>query len=151
MRSLIRTTYDDPRFLELIAELDADLRDRYGAKQDWFDQFNKALAGANVVLVLDGETPVGCGCYRETDDTDRVEIKRMYVRPTWRRQGIARQLLTELETWAKEADYQFARLETAIRQPESIALYQKAGYQPIAKYGPYVNSEESVCLEKALY
>lgn len=150
MLSITRTTPHDHSFKTLIAELDADLRNRYGEKQAQFDPHNQIPEAARVVLVFDNETPVGCGCYKNLDDTNRVEIKRMYVRPDWRRMGVARQILHELETWAIEEGFLFARLETANKQPEAIALYQKLGYHHIDQYGPYVNMEESICMEKAL-
>ncbi len=150
MLSITRTSPDDPTFRNLIAELDADLRSRYGLQQAQFDPHNKIPEDAKVVVALDGETPVGCGCYKTLDDPSRVEIKRMYVRSAWRRSGVAQQILNGLEVWASEEGHGFARLETANKQPEAIALYQKSGYQLIDKYGPYVNMEESVCMEKAL-
>ncbi|GAB3513646.1 GNAT family N-acetyltransferase [Spirosoma knui] len=150
MVKLIRTTPDDNRFTTLIQELNADLRNRYGQQQAQFDPHNIVPADAQVVLALDGETPVGCGCYKVLDEVGRVEIKRMYVRPESRRLGVARLMLTELETWAAENGYLFARLELADKQPEAIALYQRLGYQRIANYGPYVTIAESICMEKSL-
>jgi putative acetyltransferase len=41
-------------------------------------------------------------------------------------------------------------LETGQKQPEAIKLYQKAGYQIIPNFGPYVNAENSVCMEKTI-
>lgn len=150
MITTIRTVAEDNRFMDLIAELNADLRSRYGQQQAQFDPHNKVPADAKVVLALDGKTPVGCGCFKLLDEAGRVEIKRMFVRPTSRRLGVAQQILTALEDWAHEEGYQYARLELADKQPEAIALYRKLGYQRIDNYGPYVNIAESVCMEKAL-
>ncbi|GAB3549884.1 GNAT family N-acetyltransferase [Spirosoma fluminis] len=150
MLSILRTAPDDNRFTALITELNADLRRRYGQQQAQFDPHNNVPADAKVVLALDGEIPVGCGCYKVLDEAGRVEIKRMYVRPESRRLGVARLILTELETWAAEEGHSFTRLELADKQPEAIALYRKLGYQRIANYGPYVAIAESICMEKAL-
>ncbi|QJW89481.1 GNAT family N-acetyltransferase [Spirosoma taeanense] len=150
MLSLNRTTPFDDRFLTLVAELNADLRSRYGAQQAQFDPHNTLPADARAIVALDGETPVGCGCYKVLDEADQVEVKRMYVRPDWRRMGVAAQILTELEAWAREDGYSFARLELADKQPEAMVLYQKSGYKRIANYGPYVNIAESICMEKAI-
>jgi putative acetyltransferase len=42
------------------------------------------------------------------------------------------------------------RLETGVRQPEAISLYEKLGYHRIPNYGKYRDSEMSVCFEKIL-
>ncbi len=42
------------------------------------------------------------------------------------------------------------RLETGKGQPEAMALYKKAGYSVIPKYGPYKKLANSVCMEKGI-
>ena len=79
-----------------------------------------------------------------------AELKRMYVVPAARRKGFARRLLEELETVARELDVRVLRLETGIHQPESVALYEGAGYRPIAPYGEYIGNTYSLCYEKLL-
>jgi hypothetical protein len=41
-------------------------------------------------------------------------------------------------------------LETGVRQPEAISLYESMGYHRIANYGEYRDSGLSVCFEKGL-
>ena len=91
----------------------------------------------------------GCGAFKYFDD-GIVEIKRMYVRPEYRRQHIAATVLTELEQWAAELNYAGCVLETGKKQPEAIALYQKSGYTVIPNYGQYENVLTSVCMQKKL-
>ena len=43
-----------------------------------------------------------------------------------------------------------ARLETGIRQPEALALYERCGYARIAPFGDYREDPLSVFLEKWL-
>ena len=102
------------------------------------------------MIASNQDKPVGCGCFKATGQADTVELKRMYVQPASRRLGIAQQLLAELEQWTREKGYAKTRLQTAIKQPEAIALYRKCGYQHINAYGPYVGDEDSVCMEKQL-
>ena len=74
----------------------------------------------------------------------------MYVRPERRGAGIARMILSELETWAGEEGYMQSILETGIKQPEAIALYSRSGYRLIPNYPPYVDVAESICMKKEL-
>lgn len=101
-----------------------------------------------VVAWLEGQ-PVGCGAIRPIDQ-HTTEVKRMYVAPHARGLGIARQILAKLEALAVAAGFAATRLETGIRQPEAIALYEQAGYITIPCYGVYAHTPESRCYEKKL-
>ncbi|WP_234734475.1 GNAT family N-acetyltransferase [Tellurirhabdus bombi] len=150
MITVTRTTAADPRFVNLIKELDKDLWDRYQPYQAKYDGFNKVDQSARVVVALADTVPVGCGCFRPTEEPAVIEIKRMFVATERRGQGIAQQVLRELESWATEEGFSTAKLETGNKQPEAIRLYQKAGYKSIDLYGPYVGMETSICLGKPL-
>ena len=75
---LLRTDSTHPDFSRLLPILDAELRSRYGASQEFFDQFNQVDSIRNVVVAyLEGQ-PSGCGSFKPFDLTT-VEIKRMFV------------------------------------------------------------------------
>jgi GNAT superfamily N-acetyltransferase len=78
------------------------------------------------------------------------EIRRMYVAPEARGRGIGRLILAALEAEAKELGYEALQLETGNLQPEAVALYLSHGFEPIERYGPYMNDERSLCFEKRL-
>jgi ribosomal protein S18 acetylase RimI-like enzyme len=80
-----------------------------------------------------------------------MEIKRMYVPPQFRGNGYASLVLEELETWAKELGYKKCILETGLKQPEAIRLYEKNNFQKIPNYGQYADVENSVCFEKIIF
>jgi GNAT superfamily N-acetyltransferase len=148
--SLARTTGSDPRLPALIAELDSDLRSRYGATQALYAPLNHVKDDAPFVLALDADgTPLGCGSFRPLD-TASIEVKRMFVATAARRRGIASAVLGELETWAREQGYTTVLLETGDRQNEAIALYERCGYARTEAFGPYVGLPVSVCMRKAL-
>jgi GNAT superfamily N-acetyltransferase len=88
--------------------------------------------GAFIVAVADGR-PVGCGGLKRIDD-GVCEIKRMYVAPEARGQGLARRLLDALEEQARALGYTAARLDTGDRQPTAKRLYESAGYREIPDY-----------------
>lgn len=118
---------------------------------DFLDLPTRDIApGAGVFLVawLDGE-PVGSGAVRRLGD-DQAEIKRMYVVPEARRQGIARALLAALEEEARRLGVAALILETGERQPEAIALYHSAGFERCPCWGDYLASPLAVCFAKPL-
>ena len=149
MPDLRRTTSDNPDFQALVVLLDQDLAARDGDQHVFYAQFNKLGKISNVVVAYQHGQPVGCGAFREHSPGE-VEVKRMYVLPSHRGQGIAQAVLTELERWAKESNYAACVLETGQKQPEAIRLYQRSGYTPIPNYGQYAGVENSVCMRKPI-
>jgi GNAT superfamily N-acetyltransferase len=124
----------------LIGAALADLGERYGGSGDDTPidpaQFDPPY-GVFLVAWLDG-SPVGCGGWRSfADTTDLAEIKRMYVTPGVRGRGVATALLRAVEESARQRGRKRAILETGDRQPEAIALYEKAGYVRIEDFGHY--------------
>ncbi|MCC8409178.1 GNAT family N-acetyltransferase [Mucilaginibacter sp. UR6-1] len=146
---LKRTNSLDTDFQTLIAELDQDLRERNGSVMDIYDQHNVIEYVDTVVIAYINERPAGCGCFKNYDALT-VEMKRMFVRPEARGNGISRKVLTELETWAAELGFSYTVLETGSKQTEALALYKKSGYTNIAPYGPYVDLPDSICFRKDL-
>lgn len=149
MYTLKRTTSNDPDFQKLVKELDLDLAIRDGEEHAFFAQFNKIDAINHVVLAYENGRSVGCGAIKEYAN-NTMEVKRMYVLPEERGKGIASFILNELENWGQELNCGKFILETGIKQPEAIALYNKNNYTRIPNYGQYDGVASSVCFEKQL-
>jgi GNAT superfamily N-acetyltransferase len=81
-----------------------------------------------------GEESVAGGALRRLDEPDLVEIKRMYVRPERRGEGLATQLLAALEGQARTMGYTRARLDTGPHQVHARRLYEHSGYVEIPDY-----------------
>lgn len=149
MINIKRTNSDDIDFINLVVLLDQDLAIRDGDDHAFYNQFNKTDKIKHTIVYYENDVPVGCGAFREKE-TDKTEIKRMYVRPDHRKKGIASAILKELEIWAKEVGYTYTILETGKNQPEAINLYQKLNYTIIPNYPPYEEMDNSVCMKKTL-
>jgi putative acetyltransferase len=136
----------------LIAELNAELTARY--PEDGANFFNLDAdevsegRGGFFVAYIDG-APIGCGAVRRIEPSV-AEIKRMYVAPPARGQGVGRQILNALEAEARRLGMKRLVLETGPRQPDAIALYTRAGYCEIPLFGEYIGSNFSVCMAKDL-
>ena len=149
MIKLKRTNSDDADFQKLVRELDKDLAIRDGDEHGFYAQYNKINAIKHAVIAYENGEAVGCGAIKQFTD-DATEVKRMFVPEAKRGKGFARLVLKELETWAKELGFQKCVLETGLRQPEAIRLYEKNGYAKIPNYGQYIGIENSVCFEKKI-
>jgi GNAT superfamily N-acetyltransferase len=97
---------------------------------------------------VDGR-PVACGALEPLGD-GVGEIKRMYVRPAYRGQGLSRLILAALEELAVQRGYHTLRLETGDFLAPALGLYRGAGYRPIPLFGRYAGNTRSVCFEKSL-
>lgn len=142
-----RKNSKDKDFQKLVNELDIDLKIRDGEEHLFYNQFNKIDSIKNAVVAYEEGQPVGCGAIREFSE-DAMEVKRMYVLPAKRGQGVAAAILKELETWSRELNYKSCVLETGKKQPEAIAFYKKNNYKVIPSFGQYLNVENSICFEK---
>ncbi len=134
----------------LMAELDQELRCHYPDEMIHGLSADELRDFPGVFLIMQRHAEViGCGALRPLD-VRLAELKRMYVRPAFRRQRYGRVLLEELERRAHEMEVVTLRLETGAAQVEAVRLYESAGYRPIPCYGEYVGNPLSVCYEKKL-
>lgn len=142
-----RTDSTSADFIFLVRFLDAELAERDGTEHAFYHQFNKVDSLKQVVVAYENVKPVSCGAIKAFEN-DTMEVKRMYTLPEMRGKGAATVVLRELERWAKELGKKKCVLETGVRQPEAIALYEKNGYMRIPNYGQYIGVANSVCFEK---
>jgi GNAT superfamily N-acetyltransferase len=138
MDELVYALPTDALAQPLIADLARDYDERYGLNDGIpssfelrrypAEHFTPANGGAFLLLIRDGVVAAG-GAYKRVSPTVS-EIKRVWTRPQFRRQGLARVVMSALESAAHDAGYSVAELTTGARQPEAVALYLSLGYEP---------------------
>lgn len=92
--------------------------------------------GALLVAAM-GDELAGCCALRPLDTVDypnACEMKRLYVRPIFRRSGVGRQLAEAILDSARMADYACVLLDTLNEMETARALYQDLGFQEIPPY-----------------
>jgi putative acetyltransferase len=94
-----------------------------------------------LLLARDDEEVAGCAALREFAP-GIAEMKRLYVRPSYRRVGLGRQLAERIIEQAWSGGYARMRLDTLARMESAVALYENLGFQRIAAYR--VNPEPDV-------
>jgi GNAT superfamily N-acetyltransferase len=134
----------------LVAALLDELRSLYDAEDDDAPSPDDLAPpkGMFWVALRDG-APVGCGGIKHFAE-GIGEVKRMYVVPSARRTGVARAVLGHVEAEGRRRGYRELRLETGVKQPEAITLYQSAGFELIPCWDTYANAPLSRCLAKSL-
>jgi GNAT superfamily N-acetyltransferase len=147
-----REPIDSPAAAELIRALNDELLRRYpepGATHFRLEAEEVREGQGAFFVVYSGAEPIGCGAVRIVGPAS-AEIKRMYVQPAHRGRGVGTALLRALESEARLLGAARVVLETGERQRESLALYRRAGYAEIPRFGEYVNSPLSLCMGKEL-
>ena len=116
-------------FLEYATGLGVDL-----SFQD-FDHEMETIADYYELILLarvDGN-PAGCIALRRFDDTV-CEMKRLYIRPPFRRLHLGRALAERIIAEARARGYRRMRLDTLPTMTAAIALYEALGFRDIAPY-----------------
>ena len=141
---------DQPEVIALIAELDA-YQDTLYPPEARYALDLAALKQPNVAFAVArdaGHQAVGCAAV-VVDDT-QGELKRMYLRPAARGQGLAQQLLRVLEAAAASKGCRQLCLETGPYQAEALAFYARQGFVRRGPFGSYPDHPLSVFMEKRL-
>ncbi len=142
--------HTDPELRRLIQRLDTELLQRYPADSIFSLNLNSSIVEKVTFVVAEtDDLTVGCGAILPIDD-QTVELRRFYVEPSMRGQGIASAILRFLEDLARQRGYRHIVLETGPKQPGAIGLYHKFGYRQIPSYGEYEGCEYSLCMAKDL-
>lgn len=89
--------------------------------------------GGAFVVGYHADVAACCGGVKRLD-ARTCEIKRMYVIPELRGQGVARVLLRELESIARDLGYAVARLDTGPKQVGARRLYESEGYAEVPDF-----------------
>jgi len=95
-----------------------------------------APRGALLLALVDGEL-AGCCALRPLDAVDypnACEMKRLYVRQSFRRLGLGRQLAEAMLDCARLAAYDCVLLDTLDDMESARVLYQDLGFEEVPPY-----------------
>jgi GNAT superfamily N-acetyltransferase len=143
--------YGDPDVARLVAQVQAEYVAMYGGVDAAAVDPGEFAPPDGLFLtgVLDGAA-VAMGGWRRLPDGEQAEIKRMYVVPAARRQGLALRVLAELERTAAAAGIGRLVLNTGPEQPEAVAMYERSGYTPVTPFGHYACHPNALFYGKTL-
>lgn len=136
--------------VELIAELDAYQAALYPPESHHALDLSAVPRQQLLFAIARSEQGLALACGAVLLTPAYGELKRMYVRPSARGQGLARKILLMLETAAAQAGCNLLKLETGPLQLEALGLYTDCGFQSRARFGAYRDDPLSVFMEKRL-
>jgi GNAT superfamily N-acetyltransferase len=104
---------------------------------------------SRILLAYRGAVPVGCILYRPLPHMGLAgEVKRLYVRPTFRQQGVAARLLEALERFAASRRAEWLYLDTNDDLRAAIAFYERNEYLRCDRYND--NPQATIFMRKRL-
>ena len=110
-----------------------------------FQSFDQELAslpgdyappGGRLLLAASNGDPAGCVALHKLGP-EICEMKRLFVRPQYRGQGLGRELAEKIITEARHLKYKKLRLDTV--EPvmkTAVAMYRQLGFREIPPYRP---------------
>lgn len=86
-----------------------------------------------LLLATDGGQAAGCVALRRLDQ-EICEMKRLFVRPAYRNQGLGRLLATRIVAEATILGYATMRLDTLDRLQDAMRMYASLGFRRCSPY-----------------
>lgn len=138
---------DDAVRLRAAARLEVDRV--YGYAADQGRPLTAATAAAHVIARDQSGLALGTGSLSAAGD-GVFEVRRLFVRPDSRGNGIGDLLLLELLAQAEELQAPAVVAEMGLLQPHAAALFIRNGFTRIRPFGLYHDHTASLCFSRAL-
>jgi len=124
-------------FAEYAQQLDVDLRfQNFEAELEELPGDYSAPRGALLLGWVDGDL-AGCCALRQIENVNypnAAEMKRLFVRKSFRRSGLGRHLVEAVLDAARAADYHCVLLDTLDDMESARSLYVDIGFTEIPPY-----------------
>jgi molybdate transport system substrate-binding protein len=124
IRSLVRSVLDEHGLAPDPSGIDRDLDDPLAA-------YAGSGGMLDAVVAPDGRVAGSCGVVPLAHGS--CELRKMYLTPEARGQGLGKRLLERSVAFARGSGFERIELETASVLGRAIALYAAAGFQPLAR------------------
>lgn len=150
IHKVVRLTSESLGVVDIFSEIDELMNSLYPAELNILlstkevDDDNVEFYG---VYCSDQLAACGAVVFKRDADEPYGELKRMYVKPSYRGLGLSKKILSHLITLIIDKGFNKVMLETGIRQREAIALYRHFGFYECECYGEYKPDPQSMFMQ----
>jgi putative acetyltransferase len=132
---------DRPDLIAMARELFVEYAQAIGVDLE-YQGFSAELAGlpapyiaphGTLLIARSGSDAAGCVALRRLDENS-AEMKRLYVRPGYRSDGLGQQLIEAVILAARQAGYRELKLDTLPSMVSAQKLYRRLGFNEIEPY-----------------
>jgi putative acetyltransferase len=134
---------------DLIAELNAALH-ALTPPENCYHLTVEEMAEADTTVFVARENGIAVACGALKRHVNVGEVKRMYTRPAWQGRGVGGEIVTEIESLARQEGLSRLVLETGDRHYAAYRVYERAGFHRCGPVLDYPDSGWSVFYQKAL-
>ncbi|MGF1777113.1 GNAT family N-acetyltransferase [Vibrio nomapromontoriensis] len=105
--------------------------------------YSTGLRSLYLIALLDGKVVGGCGVAPLGRESNVCELKKLFLLPESRGNGIGKALTTQCLSFAKEQGFTSCYLDTLAGMKSAIHLYESVGFQHLDK--PYPGTLHNGC------
>lgn len=127
--------------LQLFSSHDDHMIAFLGPDSGFYTRYSEMERIDRVWLAEAEGVPVGCIACRAAGE-GTWQVKRLFVRPEYRRQGISKALLAVLEAEARRAGCRALTLDTRVTLEPAASLYRASGFVVTYREGLYISMEK---------
>ncbi|MBQ4834538.1 GNAT family N-acetyltransferase [Pseudoalteromonas sp. MMG010] len=149
---LVDLTPNDPHVIAVFDDIDRLINSLYPvATAQSLTLSELSSPNVHAIGLKNEDGIIACGAIvKQFDNVLYGEIRRLYVKPSYRGKGLSRRIMQNLLHYAGDAQIPLIRLETGPKQTQSINLYEDLGFVRCGKFGDYDDSPLSVFMELGL-
>lgn len=149
MISVVAEPFDHEDAVRLRAAARIEVDRVSGGPADHGRPLTEATAAAHVLARDRSGLAVGTAALSAAGD-GVFEVRRLFVRPDSRGQGIGDALLLELMAQAEELQAPAVVAEMGPFQPHAAGLFVRNGFTRIRPFGPYREHDDSICFGRPI-
>ncbi len=143
-------TPDQPEVLDFLSKADERSASLYPAENRYGSGLSTLLsANVQFFVARRDERALGCGGYMLLPEK-AAEIKRLFVDPAARGQGVGRGIIRVVEESATQEGVRTLLLETGSKSFEALHLYKSMGFAECGPFALYQPDPLSVFMVKSL-
>ena len=140
---------EDKAFRGLLRELEQACARRYGQAGKTVCRLGKDAEVISTCVILQNGQGIACGLI-QTLEEDCAQLLCLYVKPEYRRKGLARDVIQTLELQGMWQGCMTLAMAVTKEMKEAVAMGKNLSFQKAVPWGIYKTDKAWMCLKKEI-